>query len=96
MIRLDLDLSEWSLLHDLLTDSLIADPGGQRQGRELLAKLDTAHNAATTTRSCPVCQQSFTQLKSGRPGRYCSNACRQKAYRLRNLEWKRSFLSRRP
>lgn len=94
MIRLDLDLSEWTLLHDLLAVS--AQPGQPGQKEELLDKLLAAHALATITRSCPVCRQSFTQLKTGRPGRYCSNACRQKAYRLRHLEWKRSFLSRRP
>ena len=94
MIRLDLDLSEWTLLHDLLAASENASSAGHRDG--LLDKLLTAHILATITRSCPVCQQTFTQLKSGRPGRYCSNACRQKAYRLRNLAFKRSVLGRRP
>ena len=94
MIRLDLDLSEWTLLHDLLAASIQTDSAGHKHG--LLDKLLAAHTLATITRTCPVCRQSFTQLKTGRPGHYCSNACRQKAYRLRNLAFKRSVLGRRP
>lgn len=35
---------------------------------------------------CVVCKRSFRQPAVGRPGRYCSNACRQVAYRRRKGE----------
>ncbi|MFD0366053.1 RNA polymerase sigma factor [Nocardia sp. GCM10030253] len=35
-------------------------------------------------RRCDQCEQSFgRRARSGRPPRYCSNACRQRAYRRR-------------
>lgn len=35
---------------------------------------------------CAVCKKAFRQPSVGRPGRYCSNACRQVAYRRRKGE----------
>ena len=35
------------------------------------------------TERCPVCKRSFRQPAVGRHGRFCSNACRQRAYRRR-------------
>lgn len=101
MIRLDLDLPAWTLLHDLLADYLATNPTAENPPAATLAhdlhqKLLAAHAAATCTESCPVCRQPFTQLKSGRLGRYCSDACRQKAYRQRRLDFQRSVLGHRP
>lgn len=33
---------------------------------------------------CPECKKRFTAASTGRPPRYCSPACRQRAYRRRN------------
>jgi site-specific DNA-methyltransferase (adenine-specific) len=38
------------------------------------------------TARCAVCKRSFRQPSVGRHGRYCSNACRQVAYRRRKGE----------
>lgn len=38
------------------------------------------------TERCAVCKRSFRQPARGRRGRYCSNACRQIAYRRRKGE----------
>src|SRR4051812_21111830 len=32
---------------------------------------------------CPICKQTFEPPERGRPQRFCSAACRQKAYRKR-------------
>lgn len=101
MIRLDLDLPAWTLLHDLLTEHLATSPTGENLAsnelaQELYQNLLAAHATATSTQTCPVCRQTFTQLKNGRLGHYCSPACRQKAYRQRRLAFQRSVLGRRP
>ena len=79
MITLRLTLSELQQLRSLLADQANADHN------LLLAKLDDAHHQATVLRICPVCEQSFTQLKFGRTANYCSAACKQKAYRQRSF-----------
>jgi site-specific DNA-methyltransferase (adenine-specific) len=43
---------------------------------------------------CAVCKRSFRQPARGRPGRYCSHRCRQKAYRRRRGEGKQRGLVR--
>lgn len=101
MIRLDLDLPAWTLLHDLLTEHLATsptaeDPASNELAQALCQNLLAAHATATSTQTCPVCRQTFTQLKNGRLGHYCSPACRQKAYRQRRLAFQRSVLGRRP
>lgn len=63
----------------------------------LLAKLGAACQQATVQPLCPVCQADFTQLNAGRRplrrsgAHYCSNACKQKAYRQRRLERTRQW-----
>ena len=93
MIRLDLTRSELDHLQQgistLVTQSTSADVVVALQ--LLLAKLDAACQQAAVQQLCPVCQQDFTQLNSGRLARYCSNACKQKAYRLRRLERTRQW-----
>lgn len=90
MIRLEMTLaqSDWllSLLQSRLTDALAQD---------IVDRLTAARSAALLPVTCPVCRQSFIQLNSGRHGRYCSGACRQKAYRQRLLDAKRSSARRR-
>ena len=46
---------------------------------------------ATQVQQCPICNVSFAQDKVGRTGCYCSNACKQKAYRQRVNQRKRQF-----
>lgn len=81
MIRLDLTQQESeSLLHWLQTQSQAGlDPSVQQ-------KMVSACQEALQQQTCPVCGHTFDQLKKGRTGLYCSNACRQKAYRLRRYD----------
>ena len=83
MIRLDITLQESDfLLHWL------ADPShpGSRPAAQLLEKVTAARQLALQEHTCPVCKQYFTQSQNGRTGRYCSNACKQKAYRQRAFD----------
>jgi len=96
MIRLDLDLPAWTLLHDLLSKYLATYPTTEHLAQELHRDMAAAYATATSTQTCPVCRQPFTQLTRGRLGHYCSPACRQKAYRQRRLAFQRSVLGRRP
>ena len=77
MITLRLTLSELDLLRHLLS----AKPHDETAA--LLAKLEHVRREATRQRICPLCENTFTQLKSGRTGQYCSAACKQKAWRQR-------------
>jgi hypothetical protein len=77
MITLRLTLSELKQLRH----ALLAWPDPSQTA--LLDKLDEAQREATLQRTCPVCKNTFTQLKSGRIAEYCSAACKQKAYRQR-------------
>jgi hypothetical protein len=90
MIRLEFTLTETEQLHHWLVD-LGHDPTAALQRQQLrhllLTKLRTALDNATCPTECPVCHTCFTQAKTGRYGRYCSPACKQKAYRQRRQEW---------
>lgn len=90
MIRIKMSPAEsdwlFALLQALPTDDM---------AHTVLDKLSAARSAALLEVTCPVCQQPFRQLNSGRHGRYCSGACRQKAYRQRLLDVKRSSARRR-
>jgi hypothetical protein len=44
---------------------------------------DDSETTSTTTRRCPVCQVAFTPV---RRQRYCTNACRQIAWRRRHTQ----------
>ena len=94
MVRLELTLAETDLLQHWLTDSLSdrsAQPA-QRDGLQaILSQLTLAADQATRQLRCPVCQHVFTQEKAGRTGRYCSVACKQKAYRERQLAARKQF-----
>lgn len=86
MIHLELTLPEC----DLLLQHLQAETGSPSPNSAsmvgLLRKVVTARQSALQQQTCPVCGHIFDQLKVGRSGRYCSNACRQKAYRQRRLD----------
>lgn len=90
MIRLEMSPAESDWLFSLLR-AVQADD----MAHTVLDKLSAARSAALLEVVCPVCQQPFLQLNNGRHGRYCSGACRQKAYRQRILDVKRSSARRR-
>ena len=93
MIHLDLTLAEVAQLQHALA-TLIAQSTQEDvvvAGQLLLTKLGAATQHQSGQRPCLVCQRPFTQLTAGRLARYCSNACKQKAYRQRNLEQKRNW-----
>jgi hypothetical protein len=46
--------------------------------------IEAYHEYYGTGAKCDQCGRTFTQPKKGRNKRYCSDACRQKAYRWRN------------
>jgi hypothetical protein len=45
---------------------------------------------------CKVCEKPVAKPRRGPVGDYCSPACKQKAYRIRELDRKRRLLSQRP
>ena len=88
MIRLNLSIQQADWLQQLLLDArLDTDP----LVSTLRTQLDQAYACATTTQTCPVCNHTFTQLRRGRSGHYCSAACKQKAYRQRYNAWRRQI-----
>ena len=90
MIRLELTLEESECLHQWLADP--DHPAYQHPlHQQLLYKVAAARQQALHEQTCPICHQSFTQLKGGRSGIYCSTACKQKAYRQRLFESKRRY-----
>jgi hypothetical protein len=86
MIRLELTIQESDFLQQWLLSSSHPAPQQAEQRRQLLDKVIAARQRSLQEQLCPVCNQPFTQLKRGRTGRYCSSACRQKAYRQRVFE----------
>ena len=93
MVRLELTLAEAHQLQHWLTDTRqsVQESVPSLRLPTLLPKLAEALENATQRRQCPVCLQWFTQEQSGRTGRYCGTACKQKAYRQRRLERRKSF-----
>ena len=57
----------------------------------LLHHLQQAQREAPLEQHCPVCQSTFSQDGAGRSALYCSNACKQKAFRQRYNASKRHF-----
>lgn len=88
MIQLTLTLAEAHQLQHWLTDAQLSVPESVRR---LSIKLTEALDNATHPRHCPVCQQPFAQELSKPTGRYCSAACKQKAYRRRRLDSRKQF-----
>ncbi|WP_431969496.1 TetR/AcrR family transcriptional regulator [Nocardia sp. bgisy134] len=71
----------------ILLDALRATPGGTSVTK-LRAVPDSrdeteAHNETAGGSRCPVCGSALAAPGTGRPRRYCSAACRQKAHRSR-------------
>lgn len=54
---------------------------GSRYGPDAAAASDTPTNMLTD-RACPICQTGLVPPRA----RYCSDACKQRAYRLRRLD----------
>ncbi|WP_067846317.1 TetR/AcrR family transcriptional regulator [Nocardia lijiangensis] len=71
----------------LLLDALRANPGGASVTKLRAAPESRDETAARDETSagprCPVCGTALGALGTGRPRRYCSAACRQKAHRSR-------------
>ncbi len=84
-MRLELTLQETAHLRHCLTEALARhESGGEDEElKNLFNKIVEAETRSTRQRTCPVCQQLFTQETVGRTGRYCCAACKQKAYRQR-------------
>lgn len=95
MIHLTLTHPELELLHQALAP-LAREPLPTAQpAAALLTKLRQAQQAATRHLLCPICHAPFTQDTTGRQSLYCSDACKQKAYRQRCNERKKQFGPRR-
>lgn len=90
-LRLNLTLAEASELQRWLAEPATAAVLDAQIRAELLDRLDQARTQALRLQTCPVCQQTFAQGRRGRAASYCSAACKQKAYRQRCNESKRSF-----
>lgn len=93
MIRLDLTQVEADQLQQALA-GLVSQADTEDvvvAGQRLLTKLAAACQQESAPQHCPVCQCPFTPRPGGRLARYCSNACKQKAYRRRRLERQRQW-----
>jgi AcrR family transcriptional regulator len=66
----------WALI-DLLLDGLRTERNAEFRN-ETAMPLDTRNE---TKRNCPVCGAPIPATATGRPAKYCSAACRQKAFR---------------
>jgi hypothetical protein len=96
MVHLELSLAETQQLQQWLMDALqgqTVSPERQQTFPLLLTKLRMATDSATCPTECPVCHTWFTQEKTGRTGRYCSTACKQRAYRQRQQAWRKQIRS---
>jgi hypothetical protein len=88
MIRLALTLAEARQLQHWLTDAQLSVPESVSR---LSIKLAEVLDNATQPHLCPVCQQQFAQAQRKQTSRYCSAACKQKAYRRRRLDSRKQF-----
>ncbi|WP_067711292.1 TetR/AcrR family transcriptional regulator [Nocardia yamanashiensis] len=71
----------------LVLDALRAEPAGTRvtkDGSSVAARNESAGGSVTPAAHCPVCATPLRPGGAGRPARYCSPACRQKAHRRRH------------
>jgi hypothetical protein len=95
-MRLELTLHEADQLRRSLAHALEQQHSEEEQTalQQLDDKVAAAQAQAARQTPCPVCQQLFTQETSGRTGRYCSAACKQKAYRQRRDQAKRRHVPR--
>lgn len=92
-MQLDLTQQEVACLRHCVTQALALqqDDAAEQPLKNLLEKVVEAEARAFQHVRCPVCQQLFVQESRSRAGRYCSAACKQKAYRLRRNAWRRDY-----
>jgi NAD-dependent DNA ligase len=88
MLRLELTLAEARQIQHWLTDAHQSVPESMHY---LSIKLAEVLDNATQPHLCPVCQEEFVQAQRKSTGRYCSAACKQKAYRQRRLSSRKQF-----
>ncbi|SUA46755.1 Toluene efflux pump ttgABC operon repressor [Nocardia africana] len=67
------------LLAAMRAESAVTKPENSPLGRNETVADDGNRDSG----SCPICGAEVAQAQIGRPARYCSSACRQKAHRLR-------------
>lgn len=96
MIHLTLTQQDTERLHYYLTRLQQLSPDDTDDVLCLLHKLQQAQIDATIKRHCLTCTTPFAQDVVGRKGRYCSKACKQKAYRQRINDRKRQSGPPRP
>ncbi|WP_245663464.1 TetR/AcrR family transcriptional regulator [Nocardia inohanensis] len=71
----------------LVLDALRAAPvnaGVTKPGTSVVWRDETGGGSVTADAHCPVCATLIRHSGTGRPARYCSPACRQKAHRRRH------------
>ncbi len=91
MIRFELTRAETDLLVQWLSQTPARQEEETPDRLVLLTKLTAIQQMATSQAHCPICRQPFVQHKDGRTGKYCSAACKQKAYRLRRNNARKQF-----
>lgn len=91
MILFKLTHQQAEQLHHILALSLQLSPEHADDALALLHHLQQAQLAAPLEQPCTVCRTLFFPAGSGRSGLYCSNACKQKAFRQRYNASKRYF-----
>ncbi|NKY45310.1 TetR/AcrR family transcriptional regulator [Nocardia cerradoensis] len=67
------------LLAAMRADSAVTKPANFSLDRNETTVADANRDSG----SCPICGADVAHAETGRPARYCSPACRQKAHRLR-------------
>ncbi len=67
------------LLAAMRTESSVTKPGNFSAGRNESAPVDGNRDGGR----CPICGAELARPSTGRPARFCSSACRQKAHRRR-------------
>lgn len=92
-MRLELTLQETAQLRHSLSEALARHERDHEDEvlKNLFNKIAAAEARSTQQLTCPVCQQLFTQETVGRTGRYCTAACKQKAYRQRRNKAMRRY-----
>ncbi len=89
MIHLKLTHQDADCLHRSLTRLQLLSPDDD--ARYLIDRLQQAQREAPLAHNCLSCNTAFYQDAAGRHARYCSNTCKQKAYRQRVNDRKRQF-----
>jgi AcrR family transcriptional regulator len=67
-------------LTEILWDGLRAERNADDRN-ETRVSIEFCNETTVTERACPVCGTPIPETATGRPAKYCSGACRQKAFR---------------